>query len=88
LFSGYVFRDIASEQIMGKLQSYSVRPDGKITLEKFISMIPSDQKFLLEEELNHLIENGWGELSFKIVNHALSGYRMTLDRNFKNWKNG
>ncbi|MDI9565902.1 MAG: hypothetical protein QM230_03615 [Chloroflexota bacterium] len=59
---------------------HTARPDGKITLTEFIHMIPDWQQRLIEADINALIEAGYGDLSFRIVDGKLTTWQVTISR--------
>lgn len=51
-----------------------------VTLEQFIAMIPCDQRHAIEDDIARLIAEGWGELTFSIVHHNVTGHIVTVSR--------
>ena len=64
---------------------YSARPDGRMTIEAFVTMIPTDIRSTIEDDLNALMDEGWGELTLLVINKKIAGHRVTLDRRYKVW---
>jgi hypothetical protein len=66
--------------------TFSVRPDGVLTLEQLIRTIPEDYRKQVEDDLNRVFEAGWGEFTFTIVRGEISGHLVTVSKKYKKWE--
>lgn len=52
----------------------------RVTLEQFIAMIPAAQREDIEADITRLLDEGWGELTVTVVNHAVTGHIVSVSR--------
>lgn len=65
---------------MGDINSYSARPDGKLTLHEFFALVPHNQRQQLEDDINTILESGFGDLTFHIFNGKLDYWQTSPTR--------
>jgi len=60
---------------------YSARPDGKVTLDEILRLIPEGERTKIEDAFNDLFNTqGYGQVTFVVVNGKLKNWRLEVSR--------
>lgn len=67
--------------------SYSARPDGKMTLHDFFKLVPHAWREQLEDDINAILEAGYGDLTLHFVRGKLDSWQAPPTRKVSNRQN-